>query len=36
MWLSRGVELAGLWASLRREVEDRPAPVEVLIRVRRE
>jgi predicted DNA-binding transcriptional regulator YafY len=31
-----GVDLAGLWASLRREVEDRPAPVEVLVRVRRE
>jgi predicted DNA-binding transcriptional regulator YafY len=31
-----GVELAGLWASLRREVEDRPAPLEVLVRVRRE
>ncbi|HLN65827.1 MAG TPA: WYL domain-containing protein [Streptosporangiaceae bacterium] len=27
-----GVELAGLWASLRREVEDRPAPLEVLVR----
>jgi predicted DNA-binding transcriptional regulator YafY len=31
-----GVELAGLWASLRREVEDRPAALEVLVRVRRE
>jgi len=31
-----GVDLAGLWASLRREVEDRPAPLEVLVRVRRE
>jgi len=31
-----GVELAGLWASLRREVEDRPAPLPVLVRVRRE
>jgi predicted DNA-binding transcriptional regulator YafY len=31
-----GVELAGLWASLRREVEDRPVPLEVLVRVRRE
>jgi predicted DNA-binding transcriptional regulator YafY len=31
-----GVELAGLWASLRREVEDRPAPLLVLVRVRRE
>ena len=31
-----GVDLAGLWASLRREVEDRPAPVPVLVRVRRE
>jgi predicted DNA-binding transcriptional regulator YafY len=31
-----GVELAGLWASLRREVEDRPAPLEVVVRVRRE
>ena len=31
-----GVSLAGLWASLRREVEDRPAPLEVLVRVRRE
>jgi double-stranded uracil-DNA glycosylase len=31
-----GMELAGLWASLRREVEDRPAPLEVLVRVRRE
>src|SRR6202050_5372445 len=30
-----GVDLAGLWASLRREVEDRPAPLEVLVRVRR-
>ena len=31
-----GVELAGLWASLRREVEDRPVPLEVVVRVRRE
>ena len=31
-----GVELAGLWASLRREVEDRPASLKVLVRVRRE
>jgi predicted DNA-binding transcriptional regulator YafY len=31
-----GVELAGLWSSLRREVEDRPAPLEVVVRVRRE
>ena len=31
-----GVSLAGLWVSLRREVEDRPAPLEVLVRVRRE
>ena len=31
-----GVELAGLWASLRREVEDRPDPLEVVVRVRRE
>jgi len=31
-----GVSLAGLWASLRREVEDRPAPLVVLVRVRRE
>ena len=31
-----GVELTGLWASLRREVEDRPAPLEVVVRVRRE
>jgi predicted DNA-binding transcriptional regulator YafY len=31
-----GVELAGLWGSLRREVEDRPAPLEVVVRVRRE
>jgi predicted DNA-binding transcriptional regulator YafY len=31
-----GVELAEVWASLRREVEDRPAPLEVLVRVRRE
>jgi predicted DNA-binding transcriptional regulator YafY len=31
-----GVSLAGLWALLRREVEDRPAPLEVLVRVRRE
>ena len=31
-----GVELAGLWASLRREVEDRPVPLEVVVRVQRE
>jgi predicted DNA-binding transcriptional regulator YafY len=31
-----GVELAGLWASLRREVEDRPARLEVVVRVQRE
>jgi len=31
-----GVSLAGLWASLRREVEERPAPLEVTVRVRRE
>jgi len=31
-----GVDLAGLWASLRREVEDRPAPVPVVVRVRQE
>jgi predicted DNA-binding transcriptional regulator YafY len=31
-----GVSLAGVWASLRREVEDRPAPLLVLVRVRRE
>jgi len=31
-----GVELGGLWASLRREIEDRPAPLEVAVRVRRE
>jgi predicted DNA-binding transcriptional regulator YafY len=31
-----GVELAGAWASLRREVEDRPTPLEVVVRVRRE
>ena len=31
-----GVELADLWGSLRREVEDRPAPLEVAVRVRRE
>lgn len=31
-----GVELAEVWASLRREVEDRPAPLEVVVRVRRE
>jgi predicted DNA-binding transcriptional regulator YafY len=31
-----GVDLARLWASLRREVEDRPAPVPVVVRVRRE
>ena len=31
-----GVSLAGLWTSLRRGVEDRPAPLEVVVRVRRE
>ena len=31
-----GVELAGLWEQLRRQVEDRPAGVAVLARVRRE
>jgi predicted DNA-binding transcriptional regulator YafY len=31
-----GVDLAGLWALLRREVEDRPAPLVVVVRVRRE
>jgi predicted DNA-binding transcriptional regulator YafY len=31
-----GISLAGLWSSLRREVEDRPAPLEVVVRVRRE
>jgi len=31
-----GVELAGLWETLRREVEERPTPLEVLVRVRRE
>jgi predicted DNA-binding transcriptional regulator YafY len=31
-----GVELAGLWELLRRGVEDRPAPLQVLVRVRRE
>ncbi len=31
-----GVELAELWEALRREVEDRPAPLAVLVRVRRE
>src|SRR5579862_6148257 len=31
-----GVSLEGLWTSLRREVEDRPAPLEVVVRVRRE
>ncbi|MGH3151703.1 MAG: helix-turn-helix transcriptional regulator [Streptosporangiaceae bacterium] len=31
-----GVELAGLWEQLRRQVEDRPAEVAVLARVRRE
>jgi predicted DNA-binding transcriptional regulator YafY len=31
-----GVSLAELWALLRREVEDRPAPLEVVVRVRRE
>ncbi|HYB19051.1 MAG TPA: WYL domain-containing protein [Streptosporangiaceae bacterium] len=31
-----GVELAQLWESLRRQIEDRPAPVPVVARVRRE
>ena len=31
-----GVELAALWERLRRQVEDRPAPVQVVARVRRE
>jgi len=31
-----GMELAEVWSSLRREVEDRPAPLEVVVRVRRE
>ena len=31
-----GMELADVWASLRREVEERPAPLEVMVRVRRE
>jgi predicted DNA-binding transcriptional regulator YafY len=31
-----GVELAGLWESLRRQVEERPAEVRVVARVRRE
>jgi predicted DNA-binding transcriptional regulator YafY len=31
-----GVELAQLWESLRRQVEDRPAPVPAVVRVRRE
>jgi predicted DNA-binding transcriptional regulator YafY len=31
-----GAELAQLWESLRRQVEDRPTPVEVVARVRRE
>jgi predicted DNA-binding transcriptional regulator YafY len=31
-----GVELAGLWEMLRREVEERPTPLEVMVRVRRE
>jgi predicted DNA-binding transcriptional regulator YafY len=31
-----GIELAEVWSSLRREVEDRPAPLEVVVRVRRE
>jgi predicted DNA-binding transcriptional regulator YafY len=31
-----GVELAGLWESLRRQVEERPAEVRVVVRVRRE
>ncbi|HJY94329.1 MAG TPA: YafY family protein [Streptosporangiaceae bacterium] len=36
VWRRDGVSFAGLWASLRREVEDRPAPLEVVVRVRRE
>ena len=32
----KGVELAGLWELLRRGVEDRPAPLQVLVRVLRE
>ncbi len=31
-----GVELAGLWEMLRREVEERPTPLAVMVRVRRE
>ena len=31
-----GVELAGLWEALRRQVEERPAGVPVVVRVRRE
>ena len=31
-----GVELTGLWELLRRGVEDRPAPLQVLVRMRRE
>jgi predicted DNA-binding transcriptional regulator YafY len=31
-----GMELADVWASLRREVEERPTPLEVMVRVRRE
>jgi predicted DNA-binding transcriptional regulator YafY len=31
-----GMELADVWASLRREVEERPTPLEVVVRVRRE
>jgi predicted DNA-binding transcriptional regulator YafY len=31
-----GVELAGLWQALRRQVEERPTPVAVLARVRRD
>jgi predicted DNA-binding transcriptional regulator YafY len=31
-----GVELADVWAALRRDVEDRPAPLLVVVRVRRE
>ena len=31
-----GMELAEVWSLLRREVEDRPAPLEVVVRVRRE
>jgi hypothetical protein len=30
-----GVSLAGLWEELRRQVDERPAPVRVLARVRR-